>query len=83
VILLYVIGQDGARIGKHKVFITTEVVKESAYGEETEGNTDYVRQTGRKELLPKKYSQRNHTESTANVESGDNTIVFDLTLKEQ
>jgi len=80
--MVYTVGQDGARIGKHKVFITTEVVKEPAYGHQS-GAADPVRQKGRKELLPKNYSERNYTELTANVESGDNTIDFDLTVEKK
>jgi hypothetical protein len=81
--LVYVIGENGALIGNHKVIVTTKVVKETEYGGRSGGIKDPVRQTGRKELLPKENSDRNHTELTATVESGNNTINFDLTSKKK
>ena len=80
--LVYVIGQDGALIGQHKVFVTTEVIKEPDYGQ-GRGIQDPVRQTGRRELLPKKYCERNFTELTATVKSGSNKIDFELTSKKK
>lgn len=81
--LVYVIGQDGALIGNHKVIIQSEVVKEPAYGQEDGGTKDPVRTTGRKELLPKENCDRNLTKLTAIVESGTNEINFDLTSKKK
>ena len=80
--LNYVIGQKGALIGEHKVYVTTRVVKEPSYGgDDTGGIKDPVRNTGRKELLPKKYCDRRATELTATVKEGSNTINFDLKTK--
>ena len=79
--LKYVIGQEGALLGQHKVYVTTRVVKEGSYGQDSGGIKDPVRKTGRKELLPKKYADRGATELTAIVEKGDNTIDFDLITK--
>ena len=81
--LIYVIGQEGALIGNHKVIITTAVKKEPAYNEGGNDNKDPVRIKGRKELLPKENCDRNHTELTATVESGNNEINFDLTSKKK
>ena len=79
--LNYVIGQKGALIGEHKVYVTTKVVKEGSYGENSGGTKDPVRKQGRKELLPKKYCDRTASELTATVEKGSNTIDFDLKTK--
>ena len=79
--LVYTVGQEGALIGNHKVIVRTKVVKEPNYGEKGAETKDPVRLKGRKELLPKKYCDRNSTELTATVESGSNTIDFDLTTE--
>ena len=79
--LNYVIGEKGALIGEHKVYVTTRVVKEPSYGGDSGGVKDPVRETGRKELLPKKYCDRGATELTATVEKGSNTIDFPLITK--
>ena len=88
-ILAYVMNQNGALIGEHSVTITTKVVPETNYGAKTydEGglikpgkkSNKRVQDTGRKEMLPKKYCDRNETELTATVKKGSNTIDFDLT----
>lgn len=77
----YVVGEKGALIGQHRVYIRTRVAKEPSYGEESSVEKDPVRKTGRKELLPKKYCDRDATELTATVEKGSNTIDFDLKTK--
>ena len=79
--LVYVIGQDGALIGQHSVTVTTRVVKEGSYDDEAEDPKESVRKTGRKELLAKKYCDRNATELTATVKAGKNEIDFDLPTK--
>lgn len=63
---------SGAIIGDHKVTITTAQAPSGG-----EGNEPLVE--GRKELLPAKYNTA--TELTAKVESGSNTIDFDLQSK--
>ena len=90
--LAYVKNQKGAVIGQHKVTITTKVVAETNYGQATYNEGGAIKQdkkakqsaqkTGRKEMLPKKYCDRNSTELTASVEKGNNTIDFDLTTTE-
>ena len=62
----------GAVVGEHQVTISTRIDKEddnvaSKYGGK-----------GREEFLPPKYHSRRETELTATVESGNNTIDFDL-----
>lgn len=62
----------GAVVGEHQVTISTRIDREddniaSKYGGK-----------GRKEFLPPKYHNRKQTELTAVVESGENTINFDL-----
>ena len=81
--LAYVIGQDGALIGNHKVYVTTRVKKEPAYGQKEGVEKSPIRLNGRKELLPKENCDRNYTELTATVESGNNEINFDLTSKKK
>ena len=78
----YIVGEKGALIGQHRVYIKTRVAKEPSYGEDSGEEKDPVRKKGRKELLPKKYCDRNATELTATVEKGSNTIDFDLKTKE-
>ena len=81
--LAYVIGQDGALIGNHKVYVTTRVKKEPAYGQKEGVEKSPIRLNGRKELLPKENCDRNYTELTATVESGNNEINFDPTSKKK
>lgn len=69
--LRYTRSIDGAFIGEHKVTISTEV-------EEDNYNPDDIVE-GRSESIPKKYIDRKTTELTATVESGKNTIDFELT----
>lgn len=75
--LAYVLKQNGAVIGNHKVTIETKVDRASQYdvenGSEKGGS--------RKELLPEKYHNHKKTELTATVQSGSNTIDFALTTE--
>ena len=70
--LVYTVGKDGAKIGQHKVTISTKLTPD--YSMETRKQIA----PGRKESLPKKYYDRRQTELTANVASGSNEIDFDL-----
>ncbi len=65
--LMYGRGEDGAKVGKHKVYIETL---------EEGGGGDYG--AGRKEEVPKRYNSE--TELEVEVKPGNNTIDFlDLT----
>lgn len=88
--LAYLQDKMGAVVGQHKVMIETKIVADANYNaatysedgpvaEEKPGKT--VQNTGRKEMLPNKYCNRNETELTAVVEKGENTINFDLESK--
>lgn len=87
-VLNYTSSKKGALIGKHKVTISTKYVAETNYSLQTyseEGpikptRSDVVKSKGRKEMLPKKYRDRNTTELTAVVEPGSNEINFKLEL---
>lgn len=86
--LAYLADQKGALIGEHQVMIETKVVPETSYGGATYDEDGPIKQekkpkkgvrnTGRKEMLPKKYCNRMETELTASVKKGSNTIDFDL-----
>lgn len=69
--LRYTRSADGAIIGEHRVTVSTKV----------EG--DYYDPENvieaKAETIPKKYLDRKKTELTATVESGNNTIDFELT----
>ena len=71
--LFYLRNVDGAEIGEHKVTVKTRIIGDGSYGDEGS-----VQSTGREELLPKKYWDRNQTELRATVERGSNTFNFDL-----
>jgi len=85
--LTYTSSTDGAVIGKHKVVISTKVEREVEYGDSDYANggngktPETVISKARKEMLPKKYCDLRATELTATVESGSNTINFDLQTK--
>ena len=72
--LAYTATKKGALIGSHVVIITSAV---EAFSDESGEGKD---RKGRAEILPKKY----HSETTlkAKVESGSNTIDFELSSKE-
>jgi len=65
--LTYSRSQSGAKVGTHKVSITTFIEADD------EGNP------GVEEKIPEKYNSK--TELTKEVEAGDNEINFDLTSK--
>ena len=69
--LRYTRTEKGAVIGEHKVTISTEVKADNYEEEDTE--------EARPETIPKKYLDRKKTVLLETVESGDNTINFDLT----
>lgn len=69
--LRYTRNVDGAVVGQHKVTISSEVTA-GGYGVE-----DKVE--AQAETIPKKYRDPKKTELTETVESGSNTINFDLT----
>ena len=69
--LVYTSSKDGALIGPHKVTISTA----------TEGPDQYSSPgapEARKETMPARYLDKKTTDLTANVESGKNTIDFNL-----
>jgi hypothetical protein len=70
--LAYTMEAKGARIGSHKVTITSARNASGGEGPETP-------LAERKELLPAKYHSK--SELTAEVKSGSNTINFDLKSK--
>lgn len=70
--LIYTASRDGAVLGQHQVRIT------SARGA-SGGEGDAPKVAARKEIIPAKYNTR--SELTALVESGNNTIDFDLKSK--
>ena len=67
--LIYSRDAKGAVIGQHKVTISTELEKDYMDGADQEE---------RKETMPAKFLDRDTTELTATVESGDNEINFDF-----
>ena len=69
--LRYTRTEKGAVIGEHKVTISTEVKADNYEEEDTE--------EARPETIPKKYLDRKKTVLLETVESGGNTINFDLT----
>ena len=71
--LRYTRSQQGAIIGEHKVTLSTEVIADN-YGTETAA-------PAQAETIPKKYLDRKKTDLTATVESGSNTIDFELTTE--
>ena len=86
--LAYLQDEMGAVVGNHKVMIETKIVAEANYGASTyseEGpvakEKQDVRNTGRKEMLPKKYCNRNETELTAVVKKGENNFDWKLESK--
>ena len=70
--LRYTRNENGAVIGEHQVTISTKV--------EAGGYEDDAVEA-QKETIPRKYRDRKKTELTATVESGSNTINFDLKSK--
>ena len=77
--LIYTVKQNGALIGEHKVTVKTSVRKEMNYSTGEVESEEGV--AARKEMLPKKYRDRNASELTATVKQGDNTIDFALKTK--
>lgn len=60
----------GAKIGRHKVRIST-------YVEPVKGDDGKLTNPGKKELVPDKYNKNSELEEE--VKAGDNTITFELT----
>lgn len=80
-VLKYVARQKGARIGKHKVYVTIENAPDGEGEYSLERKPRKKKKKRLKEKLPKKYSDPKETELTATVTSGSNTIDFDLSTK--
>ncbi len=70
--LTYTRDIKGAVLGEHKVTISTKVNRLDDHAESTTGGK------GREETMPPKYRDLKKTELTETVESGYNTINFDL-----
>lgn len=72
----------GARIGEHKVTISTKRQESIDYRGAVAGksgdDSNEVITPGRDEILPEKYTDRRTTELTATVTSGSNEINFEL-----
>ena len=66
---LVYIKSKGALIGSHKVTITTALERDY---------DDGATRDAREEMMPERYLDRYKTDLTANVESGDNKIDFNL-----
>ena len=83
--LKYVARQNGAVVGEHKVYITSEHEPDPDYSLDEEAEPKKKKKKKKKkvlkEKLPAKYSDREKTKLTATVKSGSNTIDFDLITK--
>ena len=73
--LQYIKNVKGAVVGQHKVTISTKIDKED------DPPTSEFGGKGREETMPPKYLDRKKTELSALVESGNNTIDFELESK--
>jgi len=73
--LQYIKNVKGAVVGQHKVTISTKIDKED------DPPTSEFGGKGREETMPPKYLDRKKTELSASVESGSNTIDFELESK--
>ena len=72
-VLQYNADTPGAKVGPHKVYISTYVEPR------INDDTKKVEDPGVKEKVPRKYNQE--TTLTADVKSGDNDLPFELTSK--
>ena len=71
--LQYIRNVKGAVVGQHKVTISTYIDRED------DPPTSEFGGKGREETMPPKYLDRKKTELSATIESGSNTVNFDLT----
>ena len=71
--LQYIRNVKGAVIGQHKVTISTRIDRED------DPPTSEFGGKGREETMPPKYLSRRKTELSTTIESGSNTVDFELT----
>ena len=71
--LQYIKNVKGAVVGPHKVTISTYINKDD------DPATSEFGGKGREETMPPKYLDRRKTELSTTIESGSNTVNFDLT----
>ena len=71
--LQYIKNVKGAVVGQHKVTISTYIDRED------DPSTSEFGGKGREETMPPKYLDRRKTELSTTIESGSNTVNFDLT----